>query len=341
VRVEGRDCRAVEWHDGAVRWVDQRLLPHRFEQVETRDPEDVARAIETMAVRGAPSIGAAAAFGLALAWRVDRARFESHWLPRFRATRPTAVNLFHACDAMARAAAGAGASEAAVPDAAQAWAEAEVAANRRMGEHLAERLAVGRRRILTHCNAGWLAAVDWGTALSGVYRLARAGERPFVWVDETRPRLQGARLTAWELGQEGVDCRIQADGAAAWRMALGEVDAVVVGADRIAANGDVANKIGTYALSLAAREHGVPFYVAAPRSTLDAACAAGTDIVVEERDEAEVLTMDGVDDDGRFHRIRVAAPNAAAVNPAFDVTPYANITAIVTEQGVWKPDTGR
>ncbi len=326
----------MDWTDGAVRWIDQRLLPHRFEQVASRDPEDVARAIETMAVRGAPSIGAAAAFGLALAWRVDRARFKSHWLPRFRATRPTAVNLFHACDAMAEAASGAGVSDAGMLDAAQAWADAEVEANRRMGECLAGLLAVGRRRILTHCNAGWLAAVDWGTALSGVYQLARAGERPFVWVDETRPRLQGARLTAWELGQEGVDCRIQADGAAAWRMALGEVDAVVVGADRIAANGDVANKIGTYALSLAARAHGVPFYVAAPTSTLDAACARGADIVVEEREADEVLMMDGMDEDGVWQRIRVAAPGADAVNPAFDVTPAANVTAIVTENGVWK-----
>ncbi len=162
MRVAGREYRAVDVCDGAVRWIDQRLLPHRFEQVVSRDPEDVARAIETMAVRGAPSIGAAAAFGLALAWRVDRARFVEHWLPRFRATRPTAVNLFHACDAMESLARRLP-SEAGMMERAQAWAEDEIAANRRMGEHLAERLACGQRRILTHCNAGWLATVDRGT----------------------------------------------------------------------------------------------------------------------------------------------------------------------------------
>jgi len=256
-------------------------------------------------------------------------------LPRFRATRPTAVNLFHACDAM-EAQAKEGASDKAMLDAAQAYADAEIAANERMGAHLAERLAVGERRILTHCNAGWLAAVDWGTATSGIYQLAHAGESPFVWVDETRPRLQGARLTAWELGQEGIDYRIQADGAAAWMMAQGKVDAIVTGADRIAKNGDIANKIGTYMLSLAAREHGIPFYVAAPSSTFDAQCATGAEIPVEERSEDEVLMMDGVDAAGEMHRIRIAATGSKASNPAFDVTPYANITAIVSEEGVWK-----
>ncbi len=328
MRYGGEKWRAIWWdaENRAPCWIDQRQLPQRFELVRTRDPEQLACAIETMQLRGAPTIGAAAAFGLALAWQVDRARFFGHWLPRFERTRPTAVNLFKACDAM-RAAASVG-SEDAVLDAACAWADAEVAANRAMGEHLAARLARGKRRILTHCNAGWLAAVDWGTATSGIYALHRAGERPFVWVDETRPLLQGARLTAWEMVQEGVACRIQVDGAAAWRMACGEVDAVVVGADRIAANGDVANKIGTHALALAARAHGVPFFVAAPSSTFDAACPDGGRIPIERRDESEVIEIDGK---------RVAA-DAPADNPAFDVTPFSWITAIVTECGEWRPD---
>lgn len=316
--------------------MEQRLLPHRFEQVVSLNPEDVAVAIESMQVRGAPTIGATAAYGLALAWKEDKGRFFEFWLSRFRATRPTAVNLFHACDAMQQCA-EADPSSAEMIEAAEAYANAEVSANRAIGACLAEHLAVGQRRILTHCNAGWLAAVDWGTATSGIYHLAYAGEKPFVWVDETRPRLQGARLTAWELNQEGIDCRIQADGVAAWMMAQGKVDAIVVGADRIAANGDVANKIGTYALSLAAREHGVPMYVAAPFSTFDANCLSGWNIPIEEREDGEVLEMDGLDRDGLFRHIRIAAAGVGANNPAFDVTPLANITAIVNEFGIWKP----
>jgi len=338
MRVGHTNQRAVNWHNesGGVQWVEQRLLPHRFEQVVSLSPEDVAVAIETMQVRGAPSIGATAAFGLALAWKNDKCQFFSLWLPRFRATRPTAVNLFHACDAM-KFCAKADPSTQQMIEYANAYADAEVRANKHIGEYMAEYLAVGQRRILTHCNAGWLAAVDWGTATSGIYHLAHAGEKPFVWVDETRPRLQGARLTAWELNQEGIDCRIQADGAAAWMMAQGKVDVIVVGADRIAANGDVANKIGTYGLSLAAKEHGVPMYVAAPASTFDINCNTGCDITIEQREGDEVLCMDGVDDSGQVQCIRIAAREVTANNPAFDVTPFGNITAIFNECGVWKP----
>ncbi|MDQ6992148.1 MAG: S-methyl-5-thioribose-1-phosphate isomerase [Mariprofundus sp.] len=338
MRVGKSDYRAVNWDitTGSVQWVEQRLLPHKFEQRSTNRPELVAQAIETMQVRGAPSIGAFAALGLALAYQQDRARFESYWLARFRSTRPTAINLFHACDAMARCALERPLDTQMI-DCAVAYGDAEVEANRRMGLYMAELLARGERRILTHCNAGWLAAVDWGTATSGIYQLAEAGESPFVWVDETRPRLQGARLTAWELHQAGIDCRIQADSAAAWMMAQGQVDAVVVGADRIAANGDVANKIGTYALSLAARAHGVPMYVAAPLSSFDAACASGEDIPIENRHESELLCMDGVDDAGVSQAIHVAAPGVQANNPAFDMTPNSNVTAIVSEQGIWMP----
>lgn len=339
MRIAGKPYRAVDWDvsTGSIQWIDQRYLPFHLHQKNSRNPEDVARAIERMEVRGAPTIGAAAAFGLALAWRLEPDRFFDFWVSRFRATRPTAVNLFHACDTMANLAAS-NPTAGQMMEKARAYADAEVEANRRMGEHLAELLAVGQRRILTHCNAGWLAAVDWGTALSGIYQLAHAGERPFVWVDETRPRLQGARLTAWELRQEEIDCKVQADGAAAWMLAQGAVDAIVVGADRIAKNGDIANKIGTYAISLAAREHGVPMYVAAPSSTLDRQCASGSEIVIEERQEEEVLCLETVNEAGELVSQRIAAPDVGANNPAFDITPWSNISAIVTEEGIWEPE---
>lgn len=338
MRVNGTHYRAISWHgevDGYLEWIDQCVLPHRFELKKSRDAEAVALAIETMEVRGAPAIGVMAAFGLALAFVTDRSRFESHWLPRFRRTRPTAVNLFHACDAMETCATDA--NDQQMVDAANAYADAEVERCKVMGEHLAERLAVGERRILTHCNAGWLATVDWGTALSGIYHLARSGESPSVLADETRPRLQGARLTAWELSQEGVPCKIQADSAAAWMMAQGKVDAIVVGADRIAANGDVANKIGTYMLSLAAREHGIPMYVAAPVSTFDLNCPTGVEIPIENRTDEEVLMAQGVDSQGQEHLIRIATAGVRANNPAFDVTPNHLLTGIISEKGVWNP----
>ncbi len=338
MNVDGVAYRAISWSgnlDGCLQWIDQCRLPHHFEIRESRNAEAVAQAIETMEVRGAPAIGAMAAFGLALAFITDRQRFEAYWLPRFRRTRPTAVNLFHACDAM-KAVALNEATDQIMLDAACAYADAEVRRCKTMGEHLAEVLAVGERRIQTHCNAGWLATVDWGTALSGIYHLARAGESPSVLADETRPRLQGAKLTAWELTQEGIPCNIQADGAAAWMMAQGKVDAVVVGADRIAANGDVANKIGTYMLALAAREHGIPFYVAAPESTFDLQCGSGNDIPIEERDEAEVLQVEGVNHHGERDSVRITIDGVGANNPAFDVTPNHLITAIISEKGSWK-----
>jgi len=336
MRVNGAFVRAVNWHaeSGGMQWIDQLLLPHCFKQHISCNPEDAAVAIESMQVRGAPSIGATAAYGLALAWKKDRGRFFEHWLPRFRMTRPTAVNLFHACNIM-QACAETSPTAIQMVACAQSYADAEVAANQRIGAHMAELLAVGELRILTHCNAGWLAAVDWGTATAGIYHLAQAGEKPFVWVDETRPRLQGARLTAWELSQEGIDCRIQADGAAAWMMAQGKVDVIVVGADRIAVNGDVANKIGTYALSLAAREHGVPMYVVAPDSSFDRKCPSGMDIPIEQRNDDEVLCMDGQDRRGRIQQVNIAASGVPANNPAFDITPNAYLTGIVNEHGLW------
>ncbi|MDX8396484.1 MAG: S-methyl-5-thioribose-1-phosphate isomerase [Mariprofundaceae bacterium] len=339
MRVNNKHYQSLTWIgdvDGSLQWIDQCILPHRFELKQSRDAEVVARAIETMEVRGAPTIGVMAAFGLALAYVYDQSRFVSHWLPRFRATRPTAVNLFHACDTMQQHGEDE-LSAASMVEAANAYCEAEIERSRMIGVHMAEYLAVGERRILTHCNAGWLATVDWGTALSGIYHLAHAGETPSVLVDETRPRLQGARLTAWELTHEGIDCRIQADGAAAWMMAQGKVDAIVVGADRIAVNGDVANKIGTYMLSLAAREHDIPMYVAAPESTFDLNCPTGKDIPIESREDEEITHMQGVDAQGKEHLIAVATQGVATNNPAFDMTPNHLITGIVNERGLWRP----
>jgi methylthioribose-1-phosphate isomerase len=339
MNVGGKHYRAIQWSggiDGCLQWIDQCRLPHVFKINESREAETVARAIETMEVRGAPAIGAMAAFGLALGFITDRKRFESFWLPRFRRTRPTAMNLFHACDAM-QACAEAGATDLTMLDAACDYADREVERCKTMGEHLAKVLAIGERRILTHCNAGWLATVDWGTALSGIYHLARAGESPSVLADETRPRLQGAKLTAWELDQEGIPCKLQVDSAAAWMMAKGAVDAVVVGADRIAANGDVANKIGTYMLALAAKEHSIPFYVAAPESTFDLYCKSGNEIPIENRDENEVLQVQGRNSQGDLQDVWISSEGICANNPAFDVTPHHLITSIISEKGSWKP----
>jgi S-methyl-5-thioribose-1-phosphate isomerase len=215
-------------------------------------------------------------------------------------------------------------------------AEQDVEAGRRIGEAGAA-LIRDRARILTHCNAGWLAFTDWGTALSPIYMAKREGKRLFVWVDETRPRLQGARLTAWELAGEGIDFRIIPDNAAGFFMRNGEVDMVIVGADRVAANGDVANKIGTYEKAVLARENGIPFYVAVPTSTIDLDCPTGASIPIEEREEAEVLTAAGPDEAGVMRSVRIASPGASARNPAFDVTPASLVTALITEKGIVTP----
>ena len=327
MRVDGVDYRAVWWDGGVARFVDQRTLPHRFEVASARTVGETARAIEDMAVRGAPTIGVMAAYALALASQngesIDSA-FE-----RLARTRPTAVNLWTGLHAVMEAAP----EPEAMLAAARMFDDGEVAAAEAIGEHGAALVKVGAR-ILTHCNAGWLAAQDWGTALAVVYKSARAGKVPFVWVDETRPRLQGARLTSWELLQEGVDHRIAADGAAAYLMKRGEVDFVITGADRVAANGDVANKIGTYGLALSAKAHGIPFYVAAPLSTVDRATPTGSDIAIEGRPEDEVLYVEGLDADGRLSRVRLAPAGAEAVNPAFDVTPHELIARLVTDAGI-------
>jgi methylthioribose-1-phosphate isomerase len=327
MKVGDGDTRAVWWGDDGIHFIDQRALPGRLEIGVAHTSEEVARAIEMMAVRGAPLIGVFAAYGLALA--TLRGEPAATAQARLMRTRPTAVNLRRGLDAVRAAGTEGGAMLAA----ARAFDDAEVAAAEAIGVHGVSLLREGTR-VLTHCNAGWLAVQDWGTALAPVYRAARAGLAPFVWVGETRPRLQGARLTTWELRQEGVAHTLIADAAAAHLIQRGQVDLVLTGADRIAANGDVANKIGTYGRALAASAHGVPFYVAAPRSTLDPDTATGGEIPIEERDPEEVLTVEGRDDTGAPSHVRVAPAGTRAINPAFDVTPHALISGIITEVGI-------
>ncbi|MFN8586880.1 MAG: S-methyl-5-thioribose-1-phosphate isomerase [Candidatus Eisenbacteria bacterium] len=326
MKVNGAHTRACWWDDDALAFLDQRALPARVEIAHARSVEDAARAIEDMAVRGAPLIGVVAGYALALAAR--RGDDLAAAYERLARTRPTAVNLWTGLDAVRAAAPDADAMLAA----ARAFDDAEVAAAEAIGTHGLALMRPGIR-VLTHCNAGWLAVQDWGTALAPVYKAARAGMAPFVFVSETRPRLQGARLTAWELAQEGVAHAVIADNAGSHLIQRGEVDLVLTGADRIAANGDAANKIGTYARALAAREHGVPFVVAAPLSTVDARTLTGASIPIEERGADEVTHVEGVDDAGVLRRVRVTPEATPARNPGFDVTPARFITELLTERG--------
>jgi methylthioribose-1-phosphate isomerase len=317
--------RSIDWVDGAVVLIDQTLLPAEERWLRITDPDELVAAIQRLAVRGAPALGAAGALGVALAAHAAAdsagasAGFVAAAAARLRAARPTAVNLARGVDrALARLPEG----PAAVLAEARSVLAEEASASRAIGERGADLLGAGGPvRLLTHCNTGWLATVEWGTALGIVAVLHERGLVERVYADETRPLLQGARLTAYELAALGVDHRVIADGAAASVIARGLVDAVVVGADRIAANGDVANKIGTYPLALAAARAGIPFIVAAPESTVDRTTATGADIEIEERDPAELSV-------------------APAYNPAFDVTPADLVTAVVTEQRTVRPARG-
>ena len=317
-----RELRTVWLEDGLVKLLDQRHLPFELRVHEAKDFEDVARAIEDMVVRGAPAIGATAAYGLAQAHLQGIPLAQA--AERLRRTRPTGQDLFHAIDAILLAAK---AGESPV-EAAERYADADVARCRKIGEH-GEKLIKNRSRILTHCNAGALATVDVGTVMAPLRAAHEKGRRFFVYVDETRPRLQGARLTAWELAQEGIEHAIIADGASGHFLNRGGVDLVLVGADRIAANGDTANKIGTYAMAVVAKENGVPFYIAAPTSTVDFAIPTGDKIPIEERSPQEILHFNGEP---------VAPRESPARNPAFDVTPAKYITGIITETGILKPN---
>jgi methylthioribose-1-phosphate isomerase len=334
--------KTVEWTSEGVRMIDQRLLPMEEKYLTLRSYDEVADAIKKMVVRGAPAIGISAAFGLALGagqsvgTSVSDLEFDFDYMcDVMSATRPTAVNLFWAIermrDAFRRAKAESTDVETvkkALVDEAQKIFEEDIVANRQLGAFGAELISDGST-VLTHCNAGALAtAGDYGTAL-GVIRGARdAGKRVAVFADETRPYLQGARLTAWELQKDDIPVTLITDNMAGHVMKLGKVDAVVVGADRIAANGDAANKIGTYMVAVLAKRHNIPFYVAAPVSTVDLAATTGDEIPIEERDRREVTHV-------REHQL---APDHIGVeNPAFDVTPSELITAIITDKGVARP----
>ena len=307
----------IEWRDGVVRMIDQRRLPVELTYVEAKTVDDLCQAIRELVIRGAPALGVAGAMGVALA--VSHGDDAPEAGRRLVATRPTAVNLrwgveraLAAADPVAEAA---------------AMAAEDVDRNRRLGMAGIELVPMGAR-VMTHCNAGSLACVGYGTALGVIRAAHEAGRRPSVWVDETRPVLQGSRLTAWELERLGIPATVIADGAAGSVMGRGDVDCIIVGADRIAANGDVANKVGTYSLAVLARHHRVPFYVAAPTSTIDLACRDGEAIVIEQRSGDEL----------RWIGPQQVAPDGAAVaNPAFDVTPARLVTAIVTEVGIVRP----
>ena len=335
--------RSVEWRNrgrvGVVRMIDQRFLPAEFRLVEYQDHREVAQAIRTMVIRGAPAIGAAAAFGMALAAQGSQAPDRDALLADLQeaaevllAARPTAVNLSWAVARMLRRA-EAEPDRATIPAAllaeAQALADEDVEVNKRLGEHGAALIQEGDT-ILHHCNTGALATVDYGTALGVIRTAHEQGKRIHVLVDETRPRLQGARLTAWELQQLGVPFTLIADNAAGHFMRTGQVNIVLVGADRVAANGDVANKIGTYKLAVVAQANNIPFYPCVPTSTIDLSLPTGDDIPIEERTAEEVTAITYLD--------HPAAPKGVQVaNPAFDVTPHAYVTGIVTENGIACP----
>jgi methylthioribose-1-phosphate isomerase len=313
----------IEWRRGRIRLIDQRALPGRLRFVECSTVDQLCDAIASLTVRGAPALGAAGAFGVALAARVDqRMRAVRAAARKIVRTRPTAVNLAWGVDRAVAACASGGAGGALAE--ARRIAATDVEHNRRIGE-LGRVLVPARARVYTHCNTGSLATVGYGTALGVVRAAAEHGKRPRVWVGETRPLLQGARLTAWELDRLGIDGTIVVDGAAGALMAQGLVDLVLVGADRIATNGDVVNKVGTHGLAVLARQYGVPFVVAAPTATIDPGSPNGAAIKIEIRAPEEVTVVQGR---------RVAPAGFAAHNLAFDLTPARLVSAIVTEQGI-------
>ena len=328
--------------------IDQNALPFSFEIFIAKNYRDTCHAIVTMITRGAGAIGAAAGFAMAQAFLegarygrrlADTEEFTEGKLLFFEnarkeieATRPTARNLFYATERVYNA--GMISVENAVREA-QWLAEQNIADAKKIGEYGSNLIKNGSR-ILTHCNAGWLGFVDYGSALAPLYIAKEQGKDFFVFADETRPRNQGARLTAWELENEGIAHKIIPDNAGAHLMSRGMIDFVLVGADRIAANGDTANKIGTFEKAIVAREFGIPFYVAAPFSTIDFSLSNGTHIPIEERSEDEVLTYSGPDSEGIMRTIRMASPGSHALNPAFDVTPAKYITGFITEKGLIK-----
>jgi methylthioribose-1-phosphate isomerase len=352
MKVDGNPTRTI-WlePDGfSVGAIDQRRLPHEYVTVQLTSSDAAAEAIRSMLVRGAPLIGATAAYGLALAMREDAsdAGLERAYA-KLHATRPTAINLKWALDDLSAVLRPLPASErvAAAYARAAAIAEDDVAINQSIGRHgvaLIEAIKATKKRgervnVLTHCNAGWLATVDWGTATAPIYTAFDNGLDIHVWVDETRPRNQGASLTAWELGHHGVPHTVIPDNTGGHLMQHGLVDLCIVGTDRVTADGDVCNKIGTYLKALAARDNGVPFYVALPSPTIDFTIRDGIrQIPIEQREASEVTHMTGRTSDGRIETVRIVPDGSAVANYAFDVTPSRLVTGLITERGVLKAD---
>ncbi|MDQ4059595.1 MAG: S-methyl-5-thioribose-1-phosphate isomerase [Pseudomonadota bacterium] len=347
MKVNGRHYRTI-WlgEDGwSVEIIDQTKFPHRFETVTLRTLEDAAHAIKTMQVRGAPLIGATAAYGVCLALREDDSddAIDRAYDTLLR-TRPTAVNLRWALDEMRAALRNRPRGErlAAAYKRAAEICDEDVAINQAIGRHgldIIRDIAAGKApgepvRVLTHCNAGWLATVDWGTATAPIYMAHDAGIPLEVWVDETRPRNQGASLTAWELGRHGVPHTVIPDNTGGHLMQHGQVDMVIVGTDRVAANGDVCNKIGTYLKALAAHDNGVPFYVALPSPTIDFTTVSGRDVPIEQRGAEEVARITGLTEDGRIETVTITPEGSPAANYAFDVTPARLVSGLITERGV-------
>jgi methylthioribose-1-phosphate isomerase len=346
MNLNGRPARTI-WvtsDHGPVAIIDQTRLPHKIETVVLKTEDDAAYAIQAMLVRGAPLIGATAAYGVALAMRKNTSDAAlGQAIAHLAEQRPTAVNLRWALEKMRKVLAPLEGSQRV----ASAYAEAariaddDVEMCRRIGANglpIIEKIAKTKNgkpvNILTHCNAGWLACVDWGTATSPIYHAHAAGIPIHVFVDETRPRNQGASLTAFELQQQGVPFTLIVDNAGGYYMQTGEVDLVIVGTDRVTAAGDVANKIGTYLKALAAFDNGIPFYVALPSSTIDWTIGSGRDIPIEERSPSEVLQMTGRTHEGAIASVSIAAPGTPARNPGFDVTPARLVTGLITERGV-------
>ena len=348
--VDGKPFRTI-WpnQDGSVEIINQTRLPHAFETVSLKRMAEAANAIKTMMVRGAPLIGATGAYGMALAMREDpsdaniAAAYDALY-----ATRPTAVNLRWALDDARQrltAMAPSARAEAACQRAAEICDE-DVSICEAIGDHgltliqaAASKKSGETVQILTHCNAGWLATVDWGTALAPIFKARDAGIPVHVWVDETRPRNQGDSLTCWELGKHGVPHTLIVDSAGGHYMQHGQVDLCIVGTDRTAANGDVCNKIGTYLKALAAKDNGVPFYVALPSPTIDWTLHDGFAIPIEERSESEVTNMWGKTDTGELTSVRITPEITPGGNPAFDVTPAHLVTALITERGICPAST--
>ena len=351
MKVNGQQTRSiwVEADGVTVGIIDQTLLPYRYATLRLETVADAARAIKTMQVRGAPLIGAVAAYGVALALREDAsdAALERAYA-LLVATRPTAINLKWALDEMMAAVRNRARGErvAAAYKRAREIADEDVEINAAIGRHglkLIEQIAAKKSgqpvNVLTHCNAGWLATVDWGTATSPIYQAHDKGIPVHVWVDETRPRNQGASLTAWELGQHGVPHTVIPDNTGGHLMQHGEVDLAIVGTDRVTAQGDVCNKIGTYLKALAAKDNNVPFYVALPSPTIDFSVNDGVaEIPIEQRGAEEVTTMTGVTADGRIESVRIVPDGSKVANYGFDVTPARLVTGLITERGVISAD---